>query len=107
MPLASLQSITPAGLAPAYATPNATEQIVPNDRQFLHVKNASGSSMNVTITDPGTTPAGNVATNPVIAVPAAGERMIFLNMNLMNTVTGTIQVAFSSTTSVTAAVLRA
>jgi hypothetical protein len=106
MALATVQSITPAGLNPAYATPLSTEQIVPMDRLFLHVKNASGGSINVTLTDPSLTPAGSVATNPVIAVPAAGERMIFLSPNLASPATGTIQAAFSATASVTAALIR-
>lgn len=106
MALGTLQQIGSTGLAPAYATPNTTENIVQNDRLILHVKNASGGAITVTITDPGLTPSGSAATNPVVSVPAAGERMIFLNPNLTNPATGLIVVTFSSTASVTAALLR-
>lgn len=106
MALAGVQQITNAGIAPAFATPLVSEVIVPNDDLFLYVKNASGGSINVTLTDPSTTTAGSASINPVIAVPATGERMIYLNPALMNPATGTIAVAFSSVTSVTAALLR-
>lgn len=106
MALTTVQTVTLTGLNPSYATPSATEQVQPVERQFLHVKNGSGSSMNVTVTDPGNTPAGSSAQSPVIAVPAGAERMIYLPTSLMSPVTGTIQVAFSATASVTAALLR-
>jgi hypothetical protein len=105
MALAGVQAIT-GSITPAYATPGSTEQISPTEDLFLHVKNASGGSINVTITDPGTTASGSAATNPVIAVPAAGERMIYLNQYYTSPSTGTITVAFSATASVTAALFR-
>lgn len=106
MALAGVQQVIPAGLNPAYATPLSSESIIPNDDLVLHVKNASGGSINVTLTDPTVTVAGSVATNPVIAVPAAGERMIYLNAALASPSTGLITVAFSATTSITAALIR-
>lgn len=106
MPIGAMQSVSATGLNPTYAAPNATEQIVPNDRMFLHVKNTSGASITVTLVDPGLTPSGSAATNPTISVPAAGERMIFINPSLMSPVSGTIQVNFSATASVTAALIR-
>jgi hypothetical protein len=106
MALAGVQQVVGSGLNPVYATPLSSEVIVPNDDLILHVKNASGGSMNVTLTDPSVTAAGSVSVNPVIAVPAAGERMIYLNPALMNPATGTIAVAFSATASITAALIR-
>ena len=106
MALSTVQAISAGGLNPAYATPNSSESIVPSDRQFLHVKNASGASMNVTVTDAGSTPAGNAGPAIVVAVPAAGERMIFLPTALANPSTGLITVAFSVTASITAALFR-
>jgi hypothetical protein len=104
--LGTVQQVVAAGLNPTYATPNSSENITPNDRMFLHVKNASGAAITVTLTDPGYTPAGSVATNPSVSVPAAGERMIPLNTNLTNTTTGFMVVAFSATASVTVALIR-
>lgn len=107
MALGSVQQIVITGLAPTYATPLSTEQITPNDDLILHVKNASGSPVTVTLTDPGATPSGSVATNPTVSVPATtGDRLIYIPATLTSTSTGTIQVAFSATTSVTAALLR-
>lgn len=107
MALSGVQNIVSTGLIPTYATPSSTEQIIPDSGLFLHIKNASGSPITVTLTDPSLTTAGSVATNPTISVAATtGERMIYISPNLRNTGTGTIQVGFSSTTSVTGALLR-
>lgn len=106
MALGAMQQISAPGLNPTMATPNTVENITPNDDQFLFVKNGGGGSITVTLTDPGTTPAGSVATNPVITVPnnAVGT-MIPLNLGLVNS-SGVIVATFSATASITAAVLR-
>src|SRR5919106_2382601 len=107
MALAALQPLVKAGTTPAYATPLSSENIVPQDGLFLHVKNANASPCVVTMTDPGLTPAGSVATNPSVSVPATtGDKMIPLDTNLTNTSSGFIVVGFSVTASVTAALLR-
>lgn len=111
MALGAVQVVATTGLTPSYATPLSTEQIAYSDDQWLHVKNGSGGSINVTITDPGSTPAGSAATNPVIAVGAGAEKLIALNPGAagggyVSPSTGTIQVAFSATASITAAVIR-
>jgi len=102
------QIVGPAtGTTQTYAVPLATEQIVPDDDLFLHVKNANGSACVLTFTDPGATPAGSAATNPTASVPATtGDKMIAVPRALMNPSTGTIQVAFSVQTSVSVALLR-
>jgi len=52
---------------------------------ILHVKNTSGSNNVVTLTDPGTTPSGSVATNPSFTVPlTTGDRMYILPPSLAN-----------------------
>jgi hypothetical protein len=107
MALAGVQVIAVTGLAPAYATPLTTETVTPQANLFLHVKNASGSPINVTITDASFTPAGSVATNPVIAVPATtGDRMILIPPNAVNPATGLVTLTFSAVTSVTGALVR-
>lgn len=107
MALGAVQQIVMAGLAPSYATPSATENIIPNTNLFLHVKNANASPCVVTFTDPGRTAAGSAATNPSVSVPATtGDRMIALPSSLTNTATGFITVAFSVQTSVSVAVVR-
>ena len=90
-----------------YVTPTATDT-VPADSTailILHVKNAGGSSDVVTITDPGSTPAGSVATNPAVSVTNGTEAFIPLAPQYANS-SGIITVAHSFTTSVTVAVLR-
>jgi hypothetical protein len=107
MALGAMQTIVIGGLAPSYATPGSSENITPTDNLFLHVKNGSGSSITVTLTDAGTTPSGSAATNPTVTVPATtGDRMIYLPRTLASPTTGYIVVGFSATTSVTAALLR-
>lgn len=107
MALGAVQQITVLGLTTAYATPLASESIVPSDDIFLHVKNANAAACVVTLTDPGTTPSGSAATNPTVTVPATtGDRMIYLPPSLANPTTGLITVAFSVQTSVSVALFR-
>lgn len=107
MALGAVQQITSAGLTPSYATPSATENINPDTDLVLHVKNGNASACVVTFTDPGRTPAGSVATNPTVSVPATtGDKFIPVPIALTNTTTGLIAVAFSVQTSVQVALLR-
>ena len=109
MALLSPQTITKAGATPVYSTPSSSDTIAAANGvvQFLHVKNASGSSITVTLVDAGTTPAGSAATNPTVTVPATtGDKMIGpLPNSLASSSTGLITVNYSATTSVTAALI--
>lgn len=103
MAMSAVQGITAAGVSAALATPLSTETVPPVDDLILHVKNASGSPITVTLTDPGFTQAGSAATNATVSIPATtGEKFIAISTYLMNPSTGLISVTFSSTTSVTA-----
>lgn len=108
MALLTVQQIGISGLAPTYSAVAASDTIpVGDDRVFLHVKNASGTTDTVTITDPGTTPAGSAATNPTVSVPiTTGDRMIALPLALAAPATGLVTVSHSQTTSVTCAAVR-
>jgi hypothetical protein len=107
MALGAMQQISKAGLTPSYAAPGTTESITPDDNLFLHVKNANAANCTVTITDPGTTPAGSAATNPTVVVPlTSGDRMISLPRSFASPTTGLIAVAFSVQSSVSVALLR-
>lgn len=98
MALGAVQAITALGTTPNFQTPAATENIAGGRDLWLHVKN-SGSSGTVTITDPGATAAGSVATNPVVTIPATtGEKLIFLPASLTSPTAGTITVAFATGT---------
>jgi hypothetical protein len=101
------QSVVATGLTPVYSAVTGSDQFLPDAGGLIYViKNGGGSTDNVTITDSGNSPAGNTGTNPVVAVPAAGERWIYMNPALVNANTGFITVAHSFTTSVTAGLFR-
>lgn len=68
---------------------------------ILVVTNGSGSSINVTVTDPGRTPLGNTATNAAIAVANGASKAIKLTSAMVNSATNLITVTFSATTTVT------
>jgi hypothetical protein len=107
MALGAVQQITAAGVAQTYATPNASENILPNSALFLHVKNANAAPCVITFTDVGRTPAGSAATNPTVSVPATtGDKMIAVPAQLVNTATGFIVAGFSVQSSVSVALLR-
>ncbi len=90
-----------------YVTPTATDTVAADSVAILilHVKNAGGSPDVVTITDPGSTPAGSVATNPNTSVTNGTEAFIPLAPQYANA-SGVITIGHSFTTSVTVAVLR-
>lgn len=106
MALITKQQVTAAGLLPVYSTPTVSDTFLPDTGQFLHVKNASGGSINVTLVDSGATPAGNAGTSAVVAVPAGSERAIFVDPSLASAVTGLSTVTYSAVTSVTSALIR-
>lgn len=110
MALLTAQTVAKAGITPAYSAVTASDTITPvsGTVQFLHVKNASGSAVTVTLVDPGSTPFGSAATNPTVSVPATtGDKMIGpLPLSLASASTGLITVTYSATTSVTAALVQ-
>jgi len=88
--------------------------VVPgNTNLLIRVNNASGSSVNVTLTDPTTvTPEGpgvTLSRNPVIPVAAAASRYILLNKarraRFIDPATGRVSFLVSLVTSVTVEVL--
>ncbi len=103
MAMGAVQAITAAGVSANLATPLSTETVLPQEDLILHVKNASGSPITVTLTDPGFTQAGSAATSGTVSIPATtGDKYIAISQFLMSLSTGLISVTFSSTTSVTA-----
>jgi hypothetical protein len=99
MALGAVQAVTAAGITPNWQTPAATENIQGGASLRLHVKNTGGTSGTATPQDPGSTPAGSVATNAAVTIPATtGEKVIFLPAALTNGSTGVIQVTFAGGT---------
>ena len=105
----SVQDISPAGHQPLYAGVNASDTILidGSQRVFLHVKNNSGGSINVTITAHQTTAVisgvgGVTIANRVVAVPGGEERMIGPFTPAFIGADSNVNVAYSGTASVIA-----
>lgn len=108
MALLTMQTISPPSLTPSYGAVSASDTIANvDDRMFLHVKNAGGSSDTVTIVIPGNDQFGSAIPDPTVSVPATtGDRMIPLIPAMADPATGLITVTHSFTTSVTCALVR-
>lgn len=105
------QQVTDSGLNATYSAANVDGHSIPGDGDgILHVKNGSGSSINVTIQTPGNV-GGNAVADRVVAVPAGGERFIgpfdatAYNRAIGDTDGGKVYVDFSAVTTVTVALL--
>ncbi len=104
----STQVVALTGLNPTYASAaGGGDKCEVGDRNFLHVKNGSGSSVTVTLTATASV-RGQAVSNVTVSVPAAGERMIGpLSSDLLqNASDGLCGIGYSSATSVTVASLR-
>lgn len=76
MATVATQSISRAGLAPAYAAASAGgDSFSPGDRTFVHIKNGSAAAITATLITPGTVD-GLAVEDVAVAVPAGGERMV-------------------------------
>lgn len=107
MALLTTQQVGITGTTPSYGAVAASDTLVPDDRTFLIVKNASGTEDTCTVVVPGTT-FGQANPDIAVAVPiTTGERWIGpLTQNLADPATGLITVTHSQTASVTCALVR-
>lgn len=99
------QQIKPAGVIPTLAAVTSSDTFVTGPRSFLHVKNGSGSSINVTLNIPGQR-FGQPITPVVVAVAAGAEKLIgpLLPAEFEDPSTRLGTVGYSATTTVTAGV---
>lgn len=74
---------------------------------LLNVINGGGGSINVTISDPGTTAVGNVGTTTAQAVANGTDGWFRILPAHVNTSTGVATVAYSGITSVTYKAIKA
>jgi hypothetical protein len=106
MALLAPQVVALSGLTPTYSSAAASTTVTCGERTFLHVKNAAGSSMTVTLTATGKV-RGQAVADLVITVPATtGDKMIGpITADLFAGASdGTsAAITYSSTTSVTVA----
>ncbi len=104
------QSITRAGLASAYtAASGGGDTFTADGQTFLHVKNASGAPISVTIVTPRNNRYGNPIADNVISVPATtGDRMIgpFPADEYNDPTAGIASITYSATTSLTVGVFQ-
>jgi hypothetical protein len=73
---------------------------------LLNVINGSGGSINVTLSDPGTTGVGNAGTTVAQAVANSADRWFRLSPQHVNSSTGVATVSYSGTSSVTCKLIR-
>jgi hypothetical protein len=104
--LLSATTISVAGTAPTLAAVNSTDTVAADDTMWLHVNNGGGGSITVTISDGGTTPAGNAASTTARTVGAGAARLFPLTAKTNDPATGVTTITYSGTTSVTAGVFR-
>jgi len=104
------QVLSRAGIAPTYGAVTASDTFpqAVGVAQFLHVKNGNAAACTVTLVDGGRTPAGSLAANPTVVVPATtGDRMIGPIPNSMaDQTTNLLTALFSVTPSVTVALVQ-
>lgn len=108
MALLTTQVVSVSGLAPTYAAAaGGGDTFTPGDDVFLHVKNAGGSPVTVTVVTPNT--VGGLAISDVsVSVPATtGDRMIgpLSRQNFARSSDGLGEITYSGVTSVTVAVV--
>lgn len=108
MALLTTQQVGITGTTPVYGAVAASDTIVPDERSFLIVKNASGTVDNVTVVIPGAQ-FGQNRPDVSVAVPITnGERWIGpFTPDMADPATGLITVTHSQTASVTCALVRA
>lgn len=95
------QLIDADGLTPAYvAAAGGGDTVIAGATSFVHVKNASGGSITVTLVTPGTVSGLAIADRPV-AVGAGAEAMITVGDEYRDPTTGRASLTYSGVTTLT------
>lgn len=99
------QAVSRAGAAPSYAAAaGGGDAFTPSSSTYLHVKNASGAPITVTVVTQRNDAIGNPVADNTISVPATtGERMIgpFPAEHYADPTTGLAAITYSGVTSLT------
>ncbi len=110
MALLTAVSVTSAATTVTAAAVSASDTIAAADigvnGALLNVINGGGGSINVTLSDPGTTGVGNAGTTVAQAVANGADRWFRISPGHVNPSTGVATVAYSGTTSVTYKLIR-
>lgn len=106
MALHAAQRITRAGVVPTYGAAAAGDTVPVGDNVFLHVKNGSGGSVTLTVAAVGG--EGGLALQDLAVAIPVGEKVIgpISDELFKNTTDGKAHLTWSSTTTVTFAVLQ-
>lgn len=100
---------TAAGVAWSPAAVSASDTIAAADLgsrgAYLVVINGGASPDNVTISDSGSTPAGNPASTTANAVANGTSEVMYISPQAVNPATGVVTVTHSATASVTCVLL--
>lgn len=97
------QNITTAGITPSYvAAAGGGDKVVPGAGTFVHVKNASGGSITVTLVTPSTVDSTLAVGDRAIAVGAGAEAQIAVPDTLYrDPADGLASITYSGVTSLT------
>ena len=107
MAIRGTEVIDADGLAATYyAASGGGDKVSPGPGQGIHVKNGSGSSINVTLVTPGVVENDLAIADRVVAVPAGADRFISVPEIYRNSADNFADLTWSATTTVTFAVLR-
>lgn len=90
------QSTDNLGTTITYTAVSAADRFLPADRCFLHVKNASGATLTVTLVTPNTVDGLAIA-DRVITLLTTTERMIEIPASLYRSSDGLGDVQFTGT----------
>lgn len=106
----SVNTMTAAGVVTNLTAVAASDTIASSeigDRGVIYeVNNGSGGSINVTISDPGLTPAGNVGVAVVNAIANGVRERMVITKNNVDPATGLVTITHSATATVTAEAYR-
>jgi hypothetical protein len=102
----TVQKVVLTGLAPSYAAAaEGGDEFVNSGRVFIHVKNGSGGSIDITV-DSQTPCNQGVDHNAVVAVGAGAEKMIGpFPKDRFNDTAGKVQVTYSAFADLTIAAI--
>lgn len=110
MALLTAVSVTSTATTVTAASMSTSDTISSSDigvnGALLQVLNGGGSSINVTLADPGATPVSNAGTAVAQAVANGADRWFRLSPGHVNPSTGVATVTLSSATSVTYKLIR-
>lgn len=104
----AIQTIDNDGLTPAYVAAAAGgDKAVPGPGSYLHVKNGSAGSINVTLVTPGTVDGNLAVGDRVVAVGAGAESKIAVGNLYRDPADGLAAITYSAVTTVTVGSFRA